>query len=237
MGKTADAIEDGIAIAAGAARMSGEDHILVSAVRGDGPFHRERVGRSALTTARLLCESRGIPMTASVDKLEADSMPAADLYALLDELARLADEQARAAKHMRRQRQKAAVTVGRSLGTHEYVSRDRYNLRKRQKQYEGVAARLKEFAGDPIQVESLVEQARDLAWYDLQANIERRLDLLAHRPQNEPGYAEQREERLDALTTVDLAQLDEERRRQLKALGKEIRLASGAVDLPRDADS
>ena len=33
-------------------------------------------------------------MTASVDKLEADSMPAADLYALLDELARLAVDQA-----------------------------------------------------------------------------------------------------------------------------------------------
>lgn len=202
MGKTADAIEDGIAIAAAAARMSVKNHILVSAIREDEPFDRERVGAFAQKV-----------------------------------LLGLADEQARAAKHMRRQRQKAAVTVGRSLGTHEYVSRDRYNLRKRQKQYEGVAARLKEFAGDPIQVESLVEQARDLAWYDLQANIERRLDLLAHRPQNEPGYAEQREERLDALTTVDLAQLDEERRRQLKALGKEIRLASGAVDLPRDADS
>lgn len=57
-------------------------------------FSNNDVLNSALAAARLLCESRGIPMTASVDKLEADSMPAADLYALLDELARLAIEQA-----------------------------------------------------------------------------------------------------------------------------------------------
>ena len=57
-------------------------------------FSSNDVLNSALAAARLLCESRGIPMTASVDKLEADSMPAADLYALLDELARLAVEQA-----------------------------------------------------------------------------------------------------------------------------------------------
>lgn len=57
-------------------------------------FSNNDVLNSALAAARLLCESRGIPMTASVDKLEADSMPAADLYALLDELARLAVDQA-----------------------------------------------------------------------------------------------------------------------------------------------
>lgn len=202
MGKSADAIEDGIAIAAAAARMSVKNHILVTAIREGESFDRARVAGFAQRV-----------------------------------LEGLADEHDRAAKHMRRQRKRAAVTIGQSLGTHDYVNRDLRNLRKRQKQYEGVAKRLKEFAGDPIQVESLVEQARDLAWYDVQANIERRLDIEARRPQNEPDYAELREQRLDELTAVDLALLEEEHRRQLEELEKEIRTASGAVDLPRDGDA
>ncbi|MEQ2638244.1 hypothetical protein [Paratractidigestivibacter faecalis] len=57
-------------------------------------FSNNDVLNSALAAARLLCESREIPMTVSVGKLRSGSMPAADLYALLDGLTRLAIEQA-----------------------------------------------------------------------------------------------------------------------------------------------
>lgn len=202
MGTSADAIEDGVAIAAAAARMAVKNHILVSAIRDDESFDRERV--------------------------------AAFAHQVLKDLA---DEHDRAAKHMRKTRKKAALTPGRSLGTHDYVAGDTRNLRKRQKQYEGVAKRLRDYAIDPIQVESLVEQARDLAWYDVQANIERRLDLgTAPRLEHEGDDDAQHDPQIGYLTGVDLATL-EEQRRQLAELQAEIKRASGAVDLPARDDS
>lgn len=119
----------------------------------------------------------------------------------------LAAEQEAAATLAKRQRKKAWGKFSDSDGTHDYRDRDTRNLRKRHKQYVRVAARLRVMIGDPEQVNALVAQARDAAWGDVEANLQRRLRVEGMTADSDPEYATMREARLDALKLIDLPRL------------------------------
>ncbi|TDN91748.1 asparagine synthase [Microbacterium sp. BK668] len=130
-----------------------------------------------------------------------------------DTLLALADEQEDAAATVRRQRKAAWGKYSDSHGTHDYRDRDTRNLRRRQRQYVGVSKELRRRAGDPEAVRELVEQARDAAWGDVEANLQRRLTVEGMRAENDPDYGTMREARMQALRLVDLPRLRAHRRR------------------------
>lgn len=191
MGKTADAIEEGLSIAAAAARLSVRNHILVEAIVNDAPYDAGLIADFARST-----------------------------------LVALADEQEDAAATVRRQRKAAWGRYSDSNGTHDYRDRDTRNLRRREKQYLGVAKELRRRAGDRSAVSELVEQARDAAWGDVEANLDRRLRVEAMRPENDPDYDNMRDARMQALRLVDLPRLRAHRRR--------IAANTAELDLDRD---
>jgi hypothetical protein len=186
MGKTADAIEEGVSIAAAAARLTIRNRILVETIAHDEVFEYEPFERFARAT----------------------------LFAL-------ADEQAAAADLARRQRKKAWGKFSDPDGTHDYRDRDTRNLRRRRKQYEGVAKRLREMADDPDAVRGLVEASRDAAWGDVESNLQRRLKVEAMRPDLDPDYATLRGARMQALRLVDLPRLSAHRRSRERAAEEE----------------
>ena len=108
MGKTADAIAEGVSIASAAARLAVRNHILVETIAHDAPFDVARFAPFARET-----------------------------------LVALADEQEAAADLATRQRKKAWGKYSDSDGTHDYRDRDMRNLRKRHRQYLGVAKELR----------------------------------------------------------------------------------------------
>lgn len=189
MGRTAEAIEEGLAIAEAAARLSVRNHILVESIAHDENYDPDRVGEFARAT-----------------------------------LIALADEQQDAAALVRRQRKAAWGKYTDSHGTHDYRDRDTRNLRRRQRQYLGVAKELRRRADDPHAVRALVEEARDAAWGDVESNLQRRLRVEGMRPENDPDYDNMREARMQALRLVDLPRLRAHRRR----------LAEGAAELDLD---
>jgi hypothetical protein len=178
MGRTADAIEEGLSIASAAARLTVRNHILVEAISNGASYDPDRLAQFAHDT-----------------------------------LVALADEQKDAATLARRQRRAAWGKYSDSNGTHDYRDRDTRNLRRRQRQYEGVAKELRRQAGDPEAVRELVEQARDAAWGDVESNLQRRLRVEGMRPENDPDYETMREARMQALRLVDLPRLGAHRRR------------------------
>lgn len=178
MGRTAEAIEEGLSIASAAARLAVRNHILVEAIAHDSAYDPDRLGEFARTT-----------------------------------LVALADEQQDAASLVRRQRKAAWGKYSDSHGTHDYRDRDTRNLRRRERQYVGVAKELRRRADDPGAVRELVEEARDAAWGDVEANLQRRLRVEGMRPENDPDYATMREARMQALRLVDLPRLRAHRRR------------------------
>ncbi|MFH8248752.1 asparagine synthase [Microbacterium sp. B2969] len=178
MGRTADAIDEGLAIAEAAARLTVRNHILVEAIANDSSYDPERIAEFARAT-----------------------------------FVALADEQQDAAALMRRQRRAAWGKYSDSHGTHDYRDRDTRNLRRRQKQYTGVAKELRRRAADPEAVRELVDQAREAAWGDVESNLQRRLRVEAMRPEYDPDYATMREARMQALRLVDLPRLGAHRRR------------------------
>ncbi len=178
MGKTADAIAEGVSIASAAARMAVRNHILVETIAHDEPFSIERFAPFAHDT-----------------------------------LVALADEQQAAAELAKRQRKTAWGKFTDSDGTHDYRDRDTRNLRKRHLQYVGVAKELRRRADDPETVRSLVEQARDAAWGDVEANLQRRLEVEGMRSDVDPDYDRMRAARMQSLRLVDLPRLAAHRRR------------------------
>lgn len=182
MGRTADAIEEGYAIAVAAARLTVRNHILVETIAHDETFDAERFADFAHTA-----------------------------------LIALADEQDAAAATVRRLRRSAWGKHSDSLGTHDYRDRDTRNLRQRQRQYLGVAKRLRREAEDLQAVADLVAQARDAAWGDVESNLQRRLIVEGMRPDADPDYATMREARMQALRLVDLPRLRAHRRQLAKA--------------------
>ena len=172
MGKTSDAVAEGVSIASSAARLSVRNHILVETIARGGQFD------------------------------------AAELAAFAGEMLRgLADEQEAAADLARQQRKKAWGKFSDPHGTHDYRDRDTRNLRRREKQYRRVAARLRAMADDPDAVASIVEQARDAAWGDVEANLQRRLRVEGMTAESDPDYESMREARMESLRMIDLPRL------------------------------
>lgn len=130
-----------------------------------------------------------------------------------DTLIALAEEQEAAAALAKRQRKKAWGKFTDPDGTHDYRDRDLRNLRKRHRQYLGVAKELRRIAEDPHAVRTLVEQARDAAWGDVEANLQRRLHVEGLRPDLDPDYETMRAARMQSLRLVDLPRLAAHRRR------------------------
>jgi hypothetical protein len=125
----------------------------------------------------------------------------------------LADEQDEAAALVKRQRKKAWGKFTDPDGTHDYRDRDTRNLRRRQRQYEGVAQSLRRMADDPHVVRTLIEQSRDAAWGDVEANLQRRLRVEGMRPELDPDYDRMRAARMQSIRLVDLPRLAAHKRR------------------------
>ncbi|GAA5026261.1 asparagine synthase [Microbacterium fluvii] len=177
MGRTSDAIAEGVSIASAAARLTVRNHILVETIAHDEPFDAERFAPFAVET-----------------------------------LLALADEQDAAADLAQRQRKRAWGKHSDPHGTHDYRDRDLSNLRRRRRQYLGVAKALRAQAEDPAAVRALVDDSRDAAWGDVEKNLQRRLRAEAARPDLDEDYERMRSARLQALVMVDLPRLAAHRR-------------------------
>jgi hypothetical protein len=186
VGKTSDAIAEGVSIAGAAARLTVRNRILVDTISGGGAFDREEVAGFARET-----------------------------------LEGLADEQQRAAERMRALRRRAWGKFTTSSGTHDYRDRDTANLRRRRKQYAGVATALRTWAADSERVEALVDAARDAAWGDVEANLQRRLAVEGMTPDADPDYERMRKARMDTLRLVDLPRLASQAQRRRKRAREE----------------
>ncbi|WP_231916163.1 asparagine synthase [Microbacterium karelineae] len=132
-------------------------------------------------------------------------------------LLNLADEQDEAASAMSMLRVKAWGRHSDPHGTHDYRDRDVRNLRRRAKQYTGVAKRLRLLAESDDDVHRIVEDARDAAWHDVENNIESRLRIEAMRPDDDPDYEKMREARMQALRLVDLERLSSDTKKRRSA--------------------
>lgn len=133
----------------------------------------------------------------------------------------LAEEQEAAAERAHRQRKKAWGKYTDPDGTHDYRDRDTRNLRRREKQYRGVAKELRTRSGDADALATLVEEARDAAWGDVSKNLERRLTVESMRPDLDPDYAMMRAARMQSLRLVDLPRLAAHRRHRQEAAEEE----------------
>lgn len=178
MGKTSDAVAEGVSIASAAARLTVRNHILVETIAHDESFDVAVFGPYAQQT-----------------------------------LIALAEQQEEAAQLAHKQRKTAWGKFTDSDGTHDYRDRDMRNLRKRERQYRGVAKALRARAADPEAVRELVEEARDAAWGDVEANLQRRLQVEGMRADVDPDYDMMRGARMQALRLVDLPRLSAHRRK------------------------
>ncbi len=198
MGKTSDAVAEGVSIASAAARLTVRNHILVETIAHDESFDVDVLASYAQAT-----------------------------------LIALAEEQEEAAALARTQRKRAWGKFTDSDGTHDYRDRDMRNLRKRENQYRGVAKELRNRAADPDAVRELVEQARDAAWGDVEANLQRRLRVEGMRSDVDPDYDVMRGARMQALRLVDLPRLSAHRRKL--AEGEALQAAEAADAEPEVA--
>lgn len=181
MGRTADAIAEGVAIATAAARLAVKNHILVGTIAQGGVFD----------TAKYLEDAR----------------------AALGDMAKEAED---AAEFVTGLRKRARGRHSDPSGTHDYRDRDVRNLRRRAKQSNGVAVRLRAMMADDAAVMEIVEAAREAAWTDVRHNLDRRLNVEGMRPDQDPDYATMREARMQALRLVDLQALSSEQRARKK---------------------
>jgi hypothetical protein len=179
MGKTAEAIAEGVSIASAAARLAIRNRILVETIAHDAPFDVATFTPFAHET-----------------------------------LIALADEQDQAAALVKSQRKKAWGKFTDPDGTHDYRDRDTRNLRRRGRQYAGVAHALRRMADDPHVVRTLIEQSRDAAWGDVEANLQRRLRVEGMRPELDPDYDRMRAARMQSIRLVDLPRLASHKRHQ-----------------------
>jgi len=177
MGRTSDAIAEGVSIASAAARLTLRNQILLEVIAHDAPF-------------------------------DADAFVGLAHQTLIS----LADEQDAAADLTGKQRRRAWGKFSDPDGTHDYRDRDTRNLRRRQRQYRGVAKQLRRVADDLEALRGLVEEARESAWGDVESNLQRRLKIEAMRPDLDPDYARMRNARMQSLRPVDLPKLAAHRR-------------------------
>lgn len=158
----------------------------------------------ALAAARLQVKNRIL-----VDTIAEGDDFAVEVFGgdVREALLALADEQDAAAASMSMARVKAFGRHSDPHGTHDYRDRDVRNLRRRAKQYAGVAKKLRVLAESDADVTRIVEDARDAAWHDVENNIDNRLRIEAMRPDDDPDYAKLREARMESLRLVDLDRL------------------------------
>ncbi|MFC8680136.1 asparagine synthase [Microbacterium ureisolvens] len=198
MGKTAEAIAEGVSIASAAARLAIRNRILVETIAHDEPFEATAFAPFARET-----------------------------------LVGLADEQDEAAALIKRQRKRAWGKFTEPDGTHDYRDRDMRNLRKRGRQYSGVAQALRRMADDPHVVRTLIEQSRDAAWGDVEANLQRRLRVEGMRPELDPDYDRMRAARMQSIRLVDLPRLAAHKRHHDEAETDAAPAAEPAAPSPR----
>lgn len=177
MGKTSDAIAEGVSIASAAARLALRNQILVEVIAHDAPFDADAFVGLAHQT-----------------------------------IVALAEEQDAAAELTAKQRRRAWGKFSDPDGTHDYRDRDTGNLRRRQRQYRGVAKELRRLSDDLEALRRLIEQARESAWGDVEANLQTRLKVEAMRPDLDPDYERMRAARMQSLRLVDLPKLAAHRR-------------------------
>lgn len=163
----------------------------------------------AFAAARLSVRNRIL-----VDTIAGGAPFDAGQFAVLarETLEGLAAEQEDAAALAKRQRKKAWGKYSDPDGTHDYRDRDVRNLRRRGRQYTGVAKALRQRADDDEAVRELVVQARDAAWGDVEANLQRRLQVEGMRADFDPDYERMRAARMQSLRLVDLPRLAAHRR-------------------------
>ncbi|WP_169581949.1 MULTISPECIES: asparagine synthase [Microbacterium] len=200
MGKTAEAIAEGVSIASAAARLAVRNHILVETIAHDAPFEVSAFAPFAHDT-----------------------------------LIALAEEQEAAAALAKKLRKKAWGKFTDPDGTHDYRDRDMRNLRKRHRQYVGVAKELRRIAEDPHAVRALVEQSRDAAWGDVEANLQRRLRVEGMRPDLDPDYDKLRAARMQSLRLVDLPRLAAHRRHLAEVEAEGEAATDAPADVPAEA--
>lgn len=134
-----------------------------------------------------------------------------------DALVALAVEAETAARLAQRQRKAAWGQFSQPDGTHDYRDRDTRNLRRRRAQYLGVAKGLRALAGDRGELHRIVEDARELAWSEVEGNLERRLNVEGMRPDVDPDYDRMRDARMQSLRLVDLQRLASQHRARTAA--------------------
>lgn len=163
----------------------------------------------ASAAARLTIRNRIL-----VDTIANDEPFDAEQFAVFarETLEALAAEQEDAAALAKRQRKKAWGRYSDPAGTHDYRDRDMRNLRRRGRQYTGVAKALRQRADDPEAVRMLVVEARDAAWGDVEGNLQRRLQVEGMRADFDPDYERMRAARMQSLRLVDLPRLAAHRR-------------------------
>lgn len=132
----------------------------------------------------------------------------------------LADESDAAAAHLDELRRRARGRHSDPHGTHDYRDRDLRNLKRRRRQSAGVAAKLRELIDDEEGLRGIVEQAREAAWADVRGNLDRRLQVEAMRPDQDPDYESMRAARMQALRLVDLQALSSAQRARRKRAAK-----------------
>lgn len=159
----------------------------------------------ALSAARLALKNEILVETIAGDANYDDERFAPAGRKILKALAKEAEGDA---ARLKRQGRKAWGKYSMSDGTHDYRDRDVRNLRRRRKQSEGVASRLRAVADDPKRLGELVEQAREAAWTDVASNLDRRLRAESAHFDEDPDYATMREARMQALAMVDLQALE-----------------------------
>jgi hypothetical protein len=195
VGRNADAVAEGIAIATAAARLSVKNNILVNTI----------------SLGELFEPLRFVPVAR-------------------DALLLLATEAEDAATLARRQRKAAWGQYSQPDGTHDYRDRDVKNLRRRGRQYTGVAKELRRRADDPDALAQLVEAAREAAWADVESNLQRRLSVEGMRPDSDPDYERMRNARMQSLRLVDLERLAAQHRRRVRGAGPDDDEEDGAED-------
>lgn len=167
----------------------------------------------ALAAARITIKNHILVDTIS----EGDSYDADHVASVArDTLDKLARESEKAAERLKKQGRKAWGRHSQSDGTHDYRDRDVRNLRRRRKQSEAVAARLREMIGSPEQMSALIEEARMAAWGDVETNLNRRLRAESMPPDADPDYQSMRAARMQALQLVDLQALESQVRARKK---------------------
>lgn len=159
----------------------------------------------AVAAARLAMKNHILVDTIALDE-SFDPTHMADAARRI--LADLADEADAAADRLKQQGRKAWGRHSQSVGTHDYRDRDVRNLRRRRRQSEGVAVKLRKMMDDDAQLAEMIEDAREAAWSDVSANLDRTLRVEAMRPDADPDYDTMRDARMQALMLVDLQALE-----------------------------